>query len=181
MVEFFDHSLCFLACCILTHSRNNVKMLSKLSVFIVDLEGFSLMAKLIVPFVAAMDDYNDDGVKFVQDETPYYQFYTTIHHRPIASENDVEVGQEFFYTSYDRNRRSGVFRSMDEIFEARLMLTNANKGWFSLVDSEREFKYFMGTTEMLHMTKSKKIEYGMVEGIFGFTPKGRSISLKSLR
>ena len=136
------------------------------------------MAKLIVPFVLADPQYYPAETKFVQINTPYYQEYRTLEGHLINSENDAVVGQEFIH--HYGSGKIGVFRSMDEIFTAKLTVTNAYGSWVALDDSEKVYRYLMTASELTHMIQAKTIVNGTVEGVFGFVSKGSSISLKNI-
>lgn len=137
------------------------------------------MAKLIVPFVPADPQYCPAGTKFVQTDKPYYREYRTLEGHLINSENDAVAGQEFIH--YYGSGKIGVFRSMDEIFTAKLTVTrHAYGSWAALEDSEKVYRYLMTTSELTHMIHAKTLVNGTVEGVFGFVSKGGSISLKNI-
>lgn len=138
------------------------------------------MAKLIVPFVPADPRYCPAETKFVQTDKPRYREYRTLEGRLINSENDAVAGQEFIH--YYGSGKIGVFRSMDEVFEAELTVAGHGVGpWAILEDSKKVYRYLMTTSELTHMIRTKTLVNGTVEGVFGFVSKGGSVSLKNIR
>ena len=138
------------------------------------------MAKLIVPFVPTHPQIHTAQTKFVQTDKPRYREYRTLEGRLINSENDVVAGQKFI--DYWHTGEEGVFRSMNEVFEAELTVVRYGAGgWVFLEDSKKLYTYLMAISELTHMIRTKTLVNGTVEGVFGFASKGGSISLKSIR
>lgn len=134
------------------------------------------MAKVIVPFVERDVQLPHNRTKFEQMGKPYFPGFKDANGVKINPSDISLVGQNF-ELSYVK----GFFRSMNEVFEAKLTIMYVKEtSWVTLEDESKDFTYMMTLSELLPIIQTKAIVNGTIEGFFSFVAKGSAISLRSI-